>query len=29
MSGKLRISGDDVAVLTRYLVVASESPQTH
>jgi hypothetical protein len=29
MSGKLRISGDDVADLTRYLVVASESPQTH
>ena len=29
MSGKLSISVDEVADLTRYLVVASESPQTH
>jgi hypothetical protein len=29
MSGKLRISVDEVADLTRYLVVASESPETH
>jgi hypothetical protein len=29
MSGKLRISGDEVADLTRYLVVASGAPQTH
>jgi hypothetical protein len=29
MSGKLSISVDEVADLTRYLVVASEAPQTH
>jgi hypothetical protein len=29
MSGKLQISNAEVADLTRYLVVASESPQTH
>ncbi|HVR01069.1 MAG TPA: cytochrome c [Polyangia bacterium] len=28
MSGRLKLSGDDVADLTRYLVVASQSPQT-
>jgi hypothetical protein len=29
MSGKLSISGNEVADLTRYLVIASESPQAH
>ena len=29
MSGKLRISSSEVADLTRYLVVASESTETH
>jgi hypothetical protein len=29
MSGKLAISGNEVADLTRYLVIASESPQAH
>jgi mono/diheme cytochrome c family protein len=29
MSGKLQISSSEVVDLTRYLVVASESPQTH
>jgi mono/diheme cytochrome c family protein len=29
MSGRMRISVNEVADLTRYLVVASESPQTH
>jgi mono/diheme cytochrome c family protein len=29
MSGKLQISSSEVADLTRYLVVASESPSTH
>jgi hypothetical protein len=29
MSGKLAISSRDVADLTRYLVIASEAPQSH
>jgi mono/diheme cytochrome c family protein len=29
MSGKLQISSDELADLTRYLVVASQSPQSH
>jgi len=29
MSGRMQLSSNDVADLTRYLVVASESPPTH
>jgi hypothetical protein len=28
MSGRLKLSGDEVADLTRYLVIASQSTQT-